>query len=56
MQVARFGFRFGQWRTGEYRVGIYRWVGDNRGKLRLIPHDAFGPKPVRVPDEEPASD
>ena len=29
----------GQWRTGEERVGIYPQVGDNRGKLRLIPHD-----------------
>jgi len=33
-----------QWRTGEYRVGIYPWVGDNRGKLRLIPHDTWGSK------------
>src|SRR3954449_12409521 len=34
-----------QWRTGEYRVGIYPEVGENPGKLGLIPHMDGGPKP-----------
>ena len=40
MQVEReAGFRpCGKWRTGEERVGICPLVGDNAGKLALIPH------------------
>ena len=33
-----------EWRTGEYRVGIYLVAGDNSGKLELIPHNPFGGK------------
>ena len=28
----------GEWRTGEEYIGIYPVVGDNVGKLTLIPH------------------
>jgi len=28
----------GEWRTGEEYMGIYPVVGDNVGKLTLIPH------------------
>ena len=28
----------GEWRTGEEYIGIYLNVGDNVGKLTLIPH------------------
>ena len=28
----------GEWRTGEEYIGIYLFVGDNVGKLTLIPH------------------
>ena len=27
----------GEWRTGEEYIGIYLFVGDNVGKLTLIP-------------------
>ena len=33
-----------EWRTGEYRVGIYLVAGDNSGKLELIPHISYGRK------------
>ena len=33
-----------EWRTGEYRVGIYLIAGDNSRKLELIPHNPFGGK------------
>ena len=33
-----------EWRTGEYRVGIYLVAGDNSGKLELIPHNIFESK------------
>jgi hypothetical protein len=32
----------GEWRTGEEYIGIYFFVGDNVGKLTLIPHTTFG--------------
>ena len=35
----------GEWRTGEEYIGIYLFVGDNVGKLTLIPHAPFGGKP-----------
>ena len=31
-----------EWRTGEEYIGIYLFVGDNVGKLTLIPHKTFG--------------
>ncbi len=33
-----------EWRTGEKRVGICLLVGDNVGKLTLIPHTPYGGK------------
>ena len=40
MQVERQrgGNPGGEWRTGEEHIGIYLNVGDNVGKLTLIPH------------------
>lgn len=38
-------FLGGEWRTGEEYIGIYSFVGDNVGKLTLIPHTPFGGKP-----------
>ena len=35
----------GEWRTGEEYIGICLVVGDNVGKLTLIPHAPFGGKP-----------
>ena len=35
----------GEWRTGEEYMGICPVVGDNVGKLTLIPHAPFGGKP-----------
>ena len=32
----------GEWRTGEEYIGIYLVVGDNVGKLTLIPHTNHG--------------
>lgn len=32
----------GEWRTGEEHIGIYSVVGDNVGKLTLIPHTTYG--------------
>ena len=32
----------GEWRTGEEYIGIYLFVGDNVGKLTLIPHKTLG--------------
>ena len=32
----------GERRTGEEHIGIYPVVGDNVGKLTLIPHTTFG--------------
>ena len=32
----------GEWRTGEEYIGIYLVVGDNVGKLTLIPHTTYG--------------
>ena len=32
----------GEWRTGEEYIGIYLVVGDNVGKLTLIPHTNYG--------------
>ncbi len=32
----------GEWRTGEEYIGIYFFVGDNVGKLTLIPHTTYG--------------
>lgn len=32
----------GEWRTGEEYIGIYSVVGDNVGKLTLIPHTTYG--------------
>ncbi len=32
----------GEWRTGEKYIGIYSFVGDNVGKLTLIPHTTYG--------------
>ena len=34
----------GEWRTGEEYIGIYLFVGDNVGKLTLIPHTPYGGK------------
>jgi hypothetical protein len=34
----------GEWRTGEEYIGIYLVVGDNVGKLTLIPHTPYGGK------------
>ena len=34
----------GEWRTGEEYIGIYLVVGDNVGKLTLIPHTHHGGK------------
>lgn len=32
----------GEWWTGEEYIGIYFFVGDNVGKLTLIPHTTYG--------------
>ena len=32
----------GEWRTGEEHMGICPVVGDNVGKLTLIPHTNYG--------------
>ena len=32
----------GEWRTGEEYIGICPVVGDNVGKLTLIPHTTLG--------------
>jgi hypothetical protein len=32
----------GEWRTGEEYIEIYPVVGDNVGKLTLIPHTTHG--------------
>ena len=32
----------GEWRTGEEYIGICPVVGDNIGKLMLIPHTTYG--------------
>ena len=32
----------GEWRTGEEYMGICPVVGDNVGKLTLIPHTTYG--------------
>ncbi len=32
----------GEWRTGEYNLGICPLVGDNTAKAVLIPHTPFG--------------
>ena len=34
----------GERRTGEEHVGIYLLVGDNLGKLKVIPHYPYGGK------------
>ena len=34
----------GEWRTGEEYIGTYLDVGDNVGKLTLIPHTSYGRK------------
>ena len=34
----------GEWRTGEYNIGICLRVGDNLRKLKLIPHIPYGGK------------
>ena len=49
MQVERQrgGNSGGERRTGEEFVGICLFVGDNVGKLTLIPHNDFGPKIYR---------
>ena len=52
----------GEWRTGEEYIGTYLDVGDNVGKLTLIPHTSygrkrgiFGPRAVRRTDVRLAS-
>ena len=47
MQVERQrgGNPGGERRTGEEHIGIYPFVGDNVGKLTLIPHDLETAKP-----------
>ena len=44
MQVERQhgGNPGGEWRTGEECIGICPVVGDNVGKLTLIPHTTYG--------------
>ena len=46
MQVERQrgGNPGGERRTGEECIGIYPGVGDNVGKLTLIPHTPYGGK------------
>jgi hypothetical protein len=34
----------GEWRTGEEYIGTCPDVGDNVGKLTLIPHTSYGRK------------
>ncbi len=41
-QRSRSNTMGGERRTGEEHIGIYPVVGDNVGKLTLIPHTTFG--------------
>ena len=50
----------GERRTGEEYIGICPFVGDNSGKLELLPHDVERPKLGTVKglaqEDEPMSD